>query len=137
MRHRVRTSKLSRPKSARESMIISQAKTLLKNDKLVTTRAKMKVTVQFVDGLLAKVVKFDEIKALRYVEKALKDKEFAGFVVKELKPKFGKRTSGFIRVLKLENRKGDDAKMALGLLLIEKKDKKSKKKNENKSNKAK
>lgn len=131
MRHRVRTKKLSRDKSARGSMIISQAKTLLKTGKLRSTQARVKASSRFVDSLLSKVAKMEDRKGFLYLEKNLKDAKFADYVVKEVKPQLTDRATGFVSILKLENRKGDNSTMALARLLVnsEKSGKKDKKSN--------
>ncbi len=133
MRHLKATKKLGRKKSARESMIIGQIKTLLKHGKLETTLAKLKVTVAKADSLLSKVVNQKDEKSLEhYLERKLKDKKFAKFILTELKDKLPEKKSGFFRIYKLDFRKGDNAEMALAKLIL-----KDTKKHEDKSNKKK
>ncbi len=132
MRHLNRVKKLGRSKAHRELMIINQVKTLLRYGTLKTTKAKLKVAVSRADSLLSKVMSKDEKVAIRIVEKNLKDKEFAKFVVKDLKGKLPDKQSGFFNIYKLDFRKGDNADMALAKLIFKKN-----KKDENKTNKKK
>ncbi|KKQ36272.1 MAG: 50S ribosomal protein L17 [candidate division WS6 bacterium GW2011_GWA2_37_6] len=123
MRHRVKTKKLSRDKSAREALILSQTKLLLQKGKLRSTTARVKATTQFVDSLLSRLTKVDGREAVSFLEKRLKDKKFSKFVVEKIKPELKGRTSGFVSVLKLENRKGDNSSMSIARLLLVGKDK--------------
>lgn len=117
MRHQYKVKKLGRDKPARESMIISQAKTLLKTGKLTTTTARAKVTASFVDSLLSKVVTLDNTQAERYVEQKLRDKDFAGYVVGTLKPLVNQKQTGFTSSYKMDFRKGDNADMSMLVLI--------------------
>lgn len=126
MRHQNKVKKLGRDKSAREAMIISQAKTLIKHGKLTTTTARAKVTSAFVDKILAKAVSMEDQVAKYFIEQQLKDKDFANYVVEEVKPLVAKRASGFTSSYKLDFRKGDNSDMTM-LVLLKEEDKKPKK----------
>lgn len=123
MRHQNKVSKLRRPKQARDLMIINQVKSLLKEGQIKTTEAKAKVTKSFTDSLLAKLVDMDEKQAFRFAESKLKNKKFAEYLVGDIKPKLEKATS-YTKKYKLENRKGDNAKMTMLELINYKKSKK-------------
>ena len=110
--------------AARNALILSQTRLLLEKGKLRSTTARVKATTQFVDSLLARLASTDEENALKYFEKNLRDKKFAEKIVKRLKPQLTERKSGFISVLKIENRKGDNSSMSIArLILPEKKEK--------------
>lgn len=133
MRHQNRVKNLRRKKSARESLIISQAKTLLETGKLTTTQSKARVTRQFVETFLAKASKFDSQRELeRYVDQAFKSKKFANKYIDQIRDNIAKKDSGFVNIYKLEYRKGDNADMALLKL-----DTKAKTKADNKKTKSK
>lgn len=127
MRHQNKVKKLGRDKSSRESMIISQAKTLIKHGKLTTTTARAKVTSAFVDKLLSKAVGMDDKVGRYFLEQQIKDKDFAKFIIEDIKPLIPSKASGFISSYKLDFRKGDNADMTMLTLLTEKR-KKSKSK---------
>ncbi|MBD3280234.1 50S ribosomal protein L17 [Candidatus Dojkabacteria bacterium] len=132
MRHGKRINNLSRTKSSRESMIISQARSLFENKRLETTRAKAKVTKQFVDELLNNLLSKEGSELERYLGMKLKTNDLNSYLMEELKPSLdADKTGGFTRIYKVENRKGDNAQMAL-LVLTSKSKSKSKTKDKKK-----
>ena len=63
------------------------------------------------------MAKGGDLHARRLAGRAISDREVLGKLFDEIGPRFSDRTGGYTRVLKLRNRKGDAAEMALIELL--------------------
>ena len=112
MRHKVKGRKLGRTASHRQATLTALATSLLKDKRIKTTLAKAKETRGFVDRLITKARKGD-LHSKRLVMNVLKDKEVVKELFAEIVPKVGERPGGYTRVVKLGNRMGDAASMAI------------------------
>ncbi len=90
----------------------SLATSLLKHKRITTTLAKAKETRGFVEGVITKARKND-LNARRQVMRVINDKEVVKELFNDIVPKVGERPGGYTRVIKLGNRKGDAASMAI------------------------
>ena len=112
MKHRVKGRKLGRTASHRKATLIALATALLKHKRIKTTLAKAKETRGFVEKLITKAKKGD-LHAHKQVMDVIKDKETVKELFAEIVPKIGDRPGGYTRVVKLGNRLGDAAQMAI------------------------
>jgi len=112
MRHRVKGRKLGRTASHRKATLIALATALLKHKRIKTTLAKAKETRGMVERLITKARKGD-LHSHKQVMDVLKDKEVVKELFAEIVPKVGDRPGGYTRVIKLGNRLGDAASMAV------------------------
>lgn len=112
MRHRVKGRKLGRTASHRKATLIALATALLKHKRIKTTLAKAKETRGFVEKLITKAKKGD-LHAHKQVMDVIKDKETVKELFAEIVQKIGDRPGGYTRVVKLGNRLGDAAQMAI------------------------
>lgn len=112
MRHRVKGRKLKRTASHKAALLNSLATSLLKHKRIKTTLAKAKEARGFVDSLITKARKND-LHAKRQIMSVINDKEVVKELFSEIISKVGERPGGFTRVIKLGNRLGDAAEMAL------------------------
>jgi len=112
MRHRVKGRKLGRTASHRKATLIALATALLKHKRIKTTLAKAKETRGFVEKLITKAKKGD-LHAHKQVMDVIKDKETVKELFSEIVSKIGDRPGGYTRVVKLGNRLGDAAQMAI------------------------
>ena len=112
MRHRVKGRKLGRTASHRKATLIALATSLLKHKRIKTTLAKAKETRGFVEKLITKAKKGD-LHAYKQVMDFIKDKETVKELFAEIVQKIGDRPGGYTRVVKLGNRLGDAAQMAI------------------------
>ena len=112
MRHRVKGRKLGRTASHRRATLTLLATSLLKHKRIKTTLAKAKETRGFVEKLITKAKK-DDLHAKKMVMDVIKDKETVKELFAEIIPKIGDRPGGYTRVIKLGNRLGDAASMAI------------------------
>lgn len=112
MRHNVKGRKLGRTASHRAALLNSLATSLLKHKRIRTTLAKAKETRGFVDAIITKAKKND-LNARRQVMRKINDKDVVKELFNEIVPKVGERPGGYTRVIKLGNRMGDAASMAV------------------------
>ena len=112
MRHNVKGRKLKRTASHRAALLNSLATSLLKHKRIKTTEAKAKETRTFVEKLITKAKKND-LHVRRQVMSSINDKEVVKELFGEIIPKIGERPGGYTRVIKLGNRIGDAAPMAI------------------------
>ncbi len=112
MRHNVKGRKLGRTASHRAALLCSLATSLLKHKRIRTTLAKAKETRSFVETIITKARKND-LSARRQVMRSINDKEVVKELFSEIVPKIGDRPGGYTRVIKLGNRMGDAASMAV------------------------
>jgi large subunit ribosomal protein L17 len=126
MRHGVKTKKLGRTSEHRHAMLNSLATSILKQGlnagqmdrKVITTVPKAKVVRGLVDRLITYAKKGD-LSARRQAAKFVHDSEVLQGLFSDLGPRYAKRAGGYTRILKVsENRKGDNAEMAL-ITLVE------------------
>lgn len=112
MRHRVKGRKLKRTASHRNATLRSLATSVLKHKRIKTTLAKAKETRTFVEKLITKA-KRNDLHSKRLIMSEIKDKEVVKELFAEIVPKIGDRPGGYTRVIKLGNRVGDAAQMAI------------------------
>ncbi len=112
MRHRRTVKKLGRKKSHKELMIRNLVAALLKNEAVRTTEAKAKEARRLAEKLITWGKKGD-LHSRRLAFARIRDAEVVKKVFDVLAPKFEKRNGGYTRIIKLENRRGDNAPMVL------------------------
>lgn len=112
MNHRVKGRKLGRTASHRAALMSALATSLLKHKRIKTTLAKAKETRGYVEDLITKARK-GGLHQQRLVMSKIHDKEVVKELFGEIVAKVGDRPGGYTRVVKLGNRKGDAAAMAI------------------------
>ncbi len=112
MRHNVKGRKLGRTRSHRKATLQALSTALLKHKRIKTTLAKAKETRGFVERLITKARK-DDLHSKKQVMEVLKDKEVVKELYSEIINKIGDRPGGYTRVVKLGQRIGDAAQMAI------------------------
>ncbi|MDA3861748.1 MAG: 50S ribosomal protein L17, partial [Melioribacteraceae bacterium] len=112
MRHRVRGRKLNRTASHRLATFRALATAIIREKKIKTTVAKAKELRMFVEPLISKA-KVDSVANRRHIARFIQDKEVLKELFTEVMPKVGDRPGGYTRVVKLGQRRGDAAEMAI------------------------
>jgi large subunit ribosomal protein L17 len=112
MRHRVKGRKFNRTASHRAALLRSLATSLLKYKRIKTTLAKAKEAKSFVEAIITKARKND-LAARRHVLSIIHDKDVVKELFGEIISKIGERPGGYTRVIKLGNRRGDAAEVAI------------------------
>jgi len=112
MRHKVKGTKLNRTASHRKALMRNMATSLLKHKRIKTTLAKAKALKVYVEPIITKA-KDNDLNAKKYVMELIKDKEVVKSLFTEIIDRIGDRKGGYTRVVKLGQRLGDAAEMAI------------------------
>lgn len=112
MRHGKKFNHLGRKTAHRKSMLANMACSLIEHKRINTTTAKAKSLKQFVEPLITKS-KTDTTHNRRIVMSRLRQKEAVAELFREVAAKVGDRPGGYTRIIKLGNRLGDNADMAM------------------------
>jgi len=112
MKHGKKVNHLGRKVAHRKSMLANMASSLIDHKRINTTVAKAKALKQFVEPLITKS-KTDSTQNRRLVFSALRNKYAVATLFRDVAPKIGDRPGGYTRVIKMGNRLGDNAAMAL------------------------
>ena len=112
MRHGKKFNHLSRKTAHRKSMLANMACSLIEHKRINTTEAKAKALRQYVEPLITKS-KNDTTHNRRIVFRNLRDKYAVSELFREVAVKVGDRPGGYVRIIKLGNRQGDNAAMAM------------------------
>lgn len=110
MRHQKKGKILDRKKQPREAMLKNMATSLVLYEKVKTTEAKAKVIKPMVEKIITKG-KVDNLANRRYLVKHLYVYNAVKKVLEVLGPKYKTRPGGYLRITKLNQRQGDNAKM--------------------------
>jgi large subunit ribosomal protein L17 len=112
MRHGKKTNHLSRKTAHRGAMLSNMACSLIEYKRINTTLAKAKALRKYVEPLITKS-KEDTTHNRRVVFSYLKSKEASSILFRDVAPKINDRPGGYTRIIKLNNRLGDNAEMAM------------------------
>lgn len=112
MRHGKKVNHLGRQKGHRDAMLSNMACSLIEHKRINTTVAKAKALKVYVEPLVTKS-KEDSTHNRRIVFSYLKNKYAVTELFREVAPKVGDRPGGYTRIIKLGNRLGDNADMAM------------------------
>jgi large subunit ribosomal protein L17 len=108
--------KLGRTTGERNSLLKSQATSLLKHEHIQTTYAKAREVSRYAERLLAKAKK-KTLPSIREVNGAIQDKAVQKKIYDVLVPRYQTRPGGVTKVVRLGQRAGDGAEMALVKLI--------------------
>ncbi|WP_298422490.1 50S ribosomal protein L17 [uncultured Kordia sp.] len=112
MRHGKKVNHLGRKTAHRKAMLANMACSLIEHKRINTTVAKAKALKQFVEPLVTKS-KDDTTHNRRLVFSKLRNKYAVTELFRDVAVKVADRPGGYTRIIKLGNRLGDNAQMAL------------------------
>ena len=112
MRHGKKFNHLGRTAPHRKAMLSNMASSLILHKRISTTVAKAKELRKYVEPLLTKS-KNDTTHSRRIVFSYLKNKESVKALFGEVAEKIAARPGGYTRILRLGNRQGDNAEVAI------------------------
>ena len=115
MRHQKKGRKLNRTASHRKALFSNLASSLVINKRIITTHPKAKELQTYVERLVT-YAKKNNVHGRRLIQKRIigkLSKTVANELIHNIAPQYADRHGGYTRVIKLENRKNDDAIKAL------------------------
>ncbi|GFZ91678.1 50S ribosomal protein L17 [Aquaticitalea lipolytica] len=112
MRHGKKINHLGRKTAHRKSMLANMACSLIEHKRINTTVAKAKALKQFVEPMITKS-KEDTTHNRRIVMSRLRQKDAVTELFRDVAVKVADRPGGYTRIIKLGNRLGDNADMAM------------------------
>ena len=112
MRHGKKINHLGRQTAHRKAMLANMACSLIEHKRINTTVAKAKALKQFVEPMITKS-KTDTTHNRRIVMSKLRQKDAVAELFRDVATKVGDRPGGYTRIIKLGNRLGDNADMAM------------------------
>tara|TARA_Y100000589_G_C26670469_1_gene433650 strand:+ start:32 stop:448 length:417 start_codon:yes stop_codon:yes gene_type:complete len=115
MRHLKRGRKLNRTSSHRSALLSNLAATFVINKHIVTTEPKAKELRSFAERLVT-YAKKNSLHGRRLILKSIKgrnSKKIADILIHDVAPNYTDRNGGYTRIIKLDNRKNDNAKMCI------------------------
>ena len=116
MRHLKRNRKLNRTKSHRLAMLSNMASSLVFYKRIRTTLPKAKTLSPFVERLVTYSKSNDKLHGRRLIMSKIigkNSKKVANLLMNEIVPQYNARNGGYTRIIKLDNRKNDNAEMCL------------------------
>lgn len=112
MRHRSGLRKLNRTSAHRSAMFRNMTNSLLRHELIKTTLPKAKELRRVVEPIIT-LGKKPSLANRRLAFDRLRDREMVVKVFDELGPRYATRNGGYLRILKMGFRNGDNAPMAL------------------------
>ena len=115
MRHQKRGRKFNRTASHRKAMMSTLASALILHKKIQTTDVKGKELRGFVERLVT-YAKHGDVHGRRLIQKKIKGKrakQIANILIHDIAPIYEDRNGGYTRLIKLNNRKNDNASISL------------------------
>lgn len=112
MRHRYFGKKLSRTKNERRRLLQNLAREVISRGSVHTTLAKAKAVQPLLEKLVTKAKKADRA-SIRIIEATLAHKQSERLLLADAQTRFASRGSGFTRIVKLGQRRGDASETVL------------------------
>ena len=112
MKHGKKKIHLGRKSAHRKSLLANLACSLIEHKRINTTLTKAKALKRFVEPIITKS-KEDSTHKRRLTYKLLRNKYAVSDLFRYISPKIADRPGGYTRIIKLGNRLGDNAEMAM------------------------
>jgi large subunit ribosomal protein L17 len=129
----MKVAKLNKTKSHRKALFQNLANSLFKHERITTTVPKAMELRRVADRLIT-LAKRKDLHSQRLAFEALRDKEIVKKLFTDIGDRYSAINGGYTRVLKIGNRKGDNAPMAM-IELTQRKEQEKKKKQKTKETK--
>lgn len=129
--------KLGRDNKHRRSMLATMTKQVVINESITTTETRAKEVRKFVEKMITYGKKGDLVSRRKALAFLHNDKKVVDKIFNDLATRYATRNGGYTQILKLEERRGDDALMVILRLVAEKEETKSTETKEKKATKKK
>jgi len=112
MRHRKKKNTLGKPADQQKALIKSLLAALINNEKIKTTHRRAKESSVWADKLVT-LGKRGNIHSRRQAYRLLQDRKLVKKLFDDIAPRFSNVNGGYTRVIKVDNRSGDNAVMSI------------------------
>ena len=114
MRHRHKGRKLNRTTSHRKALLRNMVTALLDLEQIETTDAKAKELRSITERMITLGKRGeDDLSARRQALRVIRSKKIVAKLFNELGPRYADRPGGYTRIVKVENRRGDGARLSI------------------------
>lgn len=110
MGHNVFGRKLNRDTGQRQALLKGLAGALIRSEAIETTEAKAKAARDMIEKLIT-LARRASLSNIRQIEAVIASKELTHKLIHDIAPRFKDRPGGYLRLIKLGNRVGDNAPM--------------------------
>ena len=112
MKHNIKNKKLNKNSSHRKSMFMNLSNSLIKHEQITTTLPKAKELKRFIEKIITLGKKGDLLSRRKSIS-ILQDVKMTKKVFDIFSDRYKERNGGYTRIIKLGNRFGDNAPMAV------------------------
>lgn len=112
MRHAKKRSRINRTRGEMRALLLNQSRSIFEHQRIITTLAKAKVVQPVVEKIIT-LAKHDNLNNRRLVFQKLNDHIMVKEVFEKFAPLFKDVNGGYTRIIKLKNRRGDNALMVI------------------------
>jgi large subunit ribosomal protein L17 len=112
VRHRKNNVGLNRTAAHRKALLANLATALFTHKKIETTLPKAREARKYAEKLIT-FARRGDVASRRQVLKKLHSRDTVKVLFQEIGPKYAERNGGYTRIIKLDNRSGDNAPMAI------------------------
>jgi len=115
VRHQKKGRKLNRTASHRKALMSNLAASLVLHKQIRTTDAKAKELRGFIERLVT-YAKKDDVHGRRLIMKKIHgklSKQIANVLIHDIAPSYTDRNGGYTRIIKIKNRKNDNAPVSM------------------------
>ena len=112
MRHNKTGRRLGRKPDHRQHMMRNMVTSFFEYEKITTTVTRAKELRKLVDKMIT-LGKRGDLHARRQALQVIRDPKIVGKVFELIAPRYQDRPGGYTRIIKLENRQGDNAPMSI------------------------
>lgn len=112
MRHNKSGRRLGRKPDHRQHMMKNMVTSFFENERITTTVTRAKELRKLVDKMIT-LGKRGDLHARRQALRVIRDQNVVAKLFEMIAPRYSQRPGGYTRIIKLENRQGDNAPMAI------------------------
>ena len=112
MKHNITHRKLNRTSSHRKALLMNLSNALIKHEQITTTLPKAKELKPFVEKIIT-LGKKGDLQSRRKAISILQDEKMTKKIFDTFADRYKDRNGGYTRIIKLRNRYGDNAPIAV------------------------
>ena len=112
MRHNKSGRRLGRKPDHRQHMMHNMVTSFFENEKITTTVTRAKELRKLVDRMVT-LGKRGDLHARRQALRVIRDQKVVAKLFEMIAPRYSERPGGYTRIIRLENRQGDNAPMVI------------------------